>query len=60
MLKEYKRRGIGKKLIENVFNQYEDVRQKLLLTDNMPETVGFYEALGFTNAAKYNMVSFVK
>ena len=44
---EYQRRGIGRSLLEAVLSLYPDVRQKLLLTDDTPETLAFYRAQGF-------------
>ena len=57
---EYKRRGIGSKLIELLCSAFKEVRQKVLLTDDNPETRGFYEALGFRACDEGKLVSFVK
>ena len=60
VLKSYKRKGIGTHLINIVFEEYKVVRQKVLLTDDTPETRGFYESLGFVSCDKGQLVSFVK
>lgn len=44
----YQRRGIGRALIARLLERYSDVRQIHLLTDDVPETVDFYKAVGFT------------
>ena len=60
ILKSYKRKGIGTYLINSVGKEFESVRQKVLLTDDTPETRGFYESLGFLSCDKGELVSFVK
>jgi len=60
VLKEYKRKGIGTNLIYAIFEEYKSVRQKVLLTDDTPQTRGFYESLGFTSCDRRELVSFVK
>ena len=57
---DHKRKGIGKKLMELLCSAFPDVRQKVLLTDDNPETRGFYEALGFESCDAGKLVSFVK
>ena len=58
ILKSHKRRGIGSQLISTVMEKYGDVRQKVLLTDDNPETRGFYEAIGFESCDKGQTVAF--
>lgn len=60
VLSSYKRKGIGSKLLEVVFERYENVRQKVLLTDDSNETRGFYEANGFISCDKGELVAFAK
>lgn len=57
---KYKRNGIGRKLMELILDEFPEVRQKVLLTDDNPETRGFYESLGFDSCDKGQLVSFVK
>lgn len=45
-----RRHGIGRRLVELVFEPLGDVRQHVLLTDDEPAQRAFYEALGFTEA----------
>ena len=45
---EYQRRGIGRRLVAALLEEFPQVRQLHLLTDDLPETVGFYRSVGFT------------
>lgn len=47
VLPEYQRMGIGKALLEKVLDEYKEVYQKVLMTDNTEKTIRFYKALGF-------------
>lgn len=60
VLNSYKRKGIGSKLLKYVLENYKDVRQKVLLTDDGEETRGFYEANGFISCDKGQTVAFAK
>lgn len=44
---EYQRKGIGKALLEYILNEYKDVYQKHLLTENTEKTIQFYKSIGF-------------
>lgn len=60
---EYQRQGIGRKLITLCMEKYSHVRQKVLLTDNRPEQLAFYESLGFIsvrNLQKTIINSFIR
>jgi len=59
VLKSHKRQGIGKKLMEKVLEEYKSVRQKVLLTDDTPETRGFYKSLGFRSCDDGQLVAFI-
>ena len=41
--------GVGAALLKSVLTRYKTVRQKVLLTDDRPEQLRFYESLGFKN-----------
>jgi GNAT superfamily N-acetyltransferase len=47
---DHQGRGVGKRLINAVFEPYFGVRQHVLLTDDEPEQRAFYESVGFTEA----------
>ncbi len=42
------RTGFGRQLMASALEPYGDVRQKVLLTDDDPGQVAFYQTLGFT------------
>ena len=56
----YQRRGIGRALIASVLEQFQNVRQIHLLTDDVPETVGFYKAVGFTPVEQIHAKAFTR
>lgn len=56
----FRRRGIGTMLIGTIRERYTHVRQMHLLTDDLPETVGFYKATGFTPAEKVRCRAFTR
>lgn len=60
ILTEYQKQGLGSMLINYVLNNYKDVYQKVLLTEDQESTVKFYESCGFANSNKYGCVSFVQ
>lgn len=60
VLKEYQRQGVGTKLINEILEEYKNIRQKVLMSDNEPSTLAFYNKLGFVNTEKYNGIAFVK
>ncbi|MFO7814509.1 MAG: GNAT family N-acetyltransferase [Halanaerobiales bacterium] len=59
VLSEYQRQGIGSKLLETLLDEYKNVRQKVLLTNETEKTRSFYKANGFEPANKSNLVSYV-
>jgi ribosomal protein S18 acetylase RimI-like enzyme len=60
ILKDYQRKGIGSELIKLVLSKFSNVRQKVLLTDDVEETRLFYEKLGFISCDKGEVVAFAK
>lgn len=60
VLEKYQRLGIGKKLINFILDEYKNVRQKVLLTDNQDKTKSFYKSVGFNLAQDFECISFVK
>lgn len=55
----YQPQGIGKKLLQTAMDAFPHVRQKLLLTDDTPETKAFYRAAGFSPAEELKCVAFI-
>lgn len=60
VLKEYQGKGIGSKLLSIVIKKYENVYQKILLTDNQSNTVKFYEHHGFSKSEELGCIAFIK
>ncbi|MFP4457411.1 MAG: GNAT family N-acetyltransferase [Clostridia bacterium] len=54
-----KRKGIGTKLMNMALYKYPDVRQKVLITDDNPETNGFYRKVGYKESEKLSIKAFV-
>jgi len=47
VLPECEHQGIGQKLIKAALEKYPDIRQKVLMTDDDPRILKFYEKQGF-------------
>src|SRR5690554_157346 len=60
VLKAYQRRGIGSALLKRVLDAYPHVRQKVLLTDDKPETRSFYQANNFQSCDDGRLVAFAR
>jgi GNAT superfamily N-acetyltransferase len=45
---QYRRLGLGRRLVESVLAPFSAVYQQVLITDAEPEQIGFYQSLGFT------------
>lgn len=57
---DYQRQGIGKKLLSAVLEKYQGVRQKALLTDDLPSLKAFYRSVGLFPINETNGICFVK
>lgn len=60
VLSEYQRHGIGTALLQRVLDTYENVYQKILLTDNTERTIQFYKSLGFQIDTEIECRAFLK
>jgi len=60
VLGTYRRRGIGRGLMERLLKPYGEVRQIVLLADENPETRGFYRALGFEDVKNLGCAAFLR
>lgn len=60
VLQAYQKRGIGSQLLKIILDEYKDIRQIVLLTDDTDKTIKFYEKNGFTKVSKYKSVAFMK
>lgn len=50
----HQRQGIGRALVHEVMLAYEDVRQKVLITDDERRQKLFYESLGYSDVGEFN------
>lgn len=60
VLKAYQRRGIGSHFITTILDEYEDIRQIILLTEDNQITKKFYEKNGLNQVGKYDCVAYMK
>ncbi len=59
VLPEYQGQGIGTRLMKMILDEYVDVRQKILSTDNLTPQKHFYESLGFVEYDDMEMKGFI-
>ena len=60
VLNSYQNQGIATQLIQQVLNKYNNVRQKVLMTEEAPDVRHFYEKNGFQSCDKGSLVAFAK
>lgn len=56
----YQRRGIGKSLLLEVLGRYSSVYQTVLITDDTPKTISFYQSCGFTLDTNMGCCAFIR
>jgi GNAT superfamily N-acetyltransferase len=56
----HQRQGIGSALLKELLSRYPHVYQKMLLTDDRPETKAFYKAMGFKEVSEMGCSAFVQ
>jgi ribosomal protein S18 acetylase RimI-like enzyme len=56
----YQRKGVGTALVREILDRYQSVRQIQLTTDDTPETVAFYKALGFRPLSEIGCCGFMR
>ncbi|ARY91983.1 MULTISPECIES: GNAT family N-acetyltransferase [Lacticaseibacillus] len=54
----YQRQGIGRQLVKALVDHFPEVRQRVLLTDDQPDTRAFYEKIGFVSSDHFGVVAF--
>lgn len=59
VLEEYQGRGIGSILFEKMLDKYKNVRQKILLTDDIDANIKFYEKNWMEDVSNLNCVAFM-
>ncbi|MEC9487960.1 MAG: GNAT family N-acetyltransferase [Halanaerobium sp.] len=60
VMQEYRRLGVGLKLLEVTLERYQNVRQVVLLADDQTITREFYQANNFKESREMNLLCFVK
>lgn len=60
VLNAYQNQKIATQLMQQVLNKYQNVRQKVLLTEEAPDVRHFYEKNGFHSCDKGFLVAFAK
>ena len=55
----YQHKGIGRQLMAEFMNKYENIRQKVLITDKTPKTMNFYKSCGFVRTETYDGIAYV-
>ncbi|MDD2648386.1 MAG: GNAT family N-acetyltransferase [Eubacteriales bacterium] len=55
-----RRSGVGRALVMKCRGLYPNIRQWVLLADNVPETRSFYTSCGFKSAGDYGCVAYVQ
>lgn len=60
VLTAYQGQGIGSHLLQRILNEYQSVRQILLLTGNEEKTVSFYRGNGLVDVAEFDCIAFMK
>ncbi|MGL4643374.1 MAG: GNAT family N-acetyltransferase [Vagococcus fluvialis] len=57
---DYQDKKIGTELMTKILDNYPEVRQKVLLTEDAPDIRHFYEKFGFTSCDKGGAVAFYR
>ena len=52
----YQRKGIGSALMKEALEDYKDVYQVQLVTEQTERTLGFYRSMGFESLSTYNCI----
>ena len=60
ILKTYQGQGLGSRLLKLILNEYKDVRQFILLTEQGQENINFYKKNGLKLASDYESVALMK
>ena len=60
VLPEYQRKGIGTQLLREVIERFSTAYQMMLMTDNTPKTISFYQSLGFVKADDMGCCAFMR
>ena len=53
---EWQRKGVGRALVKDCLDRFSHVRQKVLLTDDLPAQHRFYEGMGYRDTRQIDNV----
>ncbi len=56
----YRRRGIGRALVNELIKTYVHVRQILLISDDTPENRAFYTSIGFKRLSETGCAGYIR
>ena len=59
VLPSYQRQGIGSALMEKALEDFKDVYQVQLVTEETEKTLGFYRSLGFETLSTYDCTGMI-
>lgn len=57
---EYQRKGVGTALLQAILERYNHVYQIELATDSTPETIAFYQSMGFREMSEIGCCGFMR
>ena len=60
ILEDYQQKGLGTRLLEEVLRENSDVRQFVLLTEDIEKNRKFYEKSGLRPVGNFDCISFMK
>ena len=60
ILNAYQGNGIGSKLIKLILEEYKDIRQVVLLTEDSEQTISYYTKNGLTDVRDLECTAFTK
>lgn len=55
----YQHKGIGRQLMAEFMYKYENIRQKVLITDKTFKTINFYKSCGFVPTETYDGIAYI-
>lgn len=60
VLPNFRRKNIGRQLLNQFLDKYSTIRQVVLMTDDKSELIAFYENCGFTKTNQLHLQTFVQ
>lgn len=57
---DHQRKGVGTALVRAMLEEFWDVRQFLLATEQQPNTMAFYRSLGFVELSEIGCCAFIR